>query len=92
MNDKILSIKDGAGSFGNALLRRILEVPIGGISILSRDDKKQDDMRERHRDPERKFYLSDVWYAGSERLAMRGVDYVFHTAALKQLPSCDFLH
>ena len=88
--DSVLLITGGTGSFGNAVLRRMLDTPIKEIRIFSRDEKKQDDMRKRYRNPKLKFYLGDVRESDSVRAAMRGVDYVFHAAALKQVPSCEF--
>lgn len=86
----VLLITGGTGSFGNAVLRRFLESSIGEIRILSRDEKKQDDMRRRYSSNKLKFYLGDVRDPASVLNAMRGVDYVFHAAALKQVPSCEF--
>jgi UDP-N-acetylglucosamine 4,6-dehydratase/5-epimerase len=88
--DKCLLITGGTGSFGNAVLRRFLETDVGEIRIFSRDEKKQDDMRKRYDSQKLKFYLGDVRDAGSVGTVMRGVDYVFHAAALKQVPSCEF--
>lgn len=88
--DKTLLVTGGTGSFGNAVLRRFLESDISEIRILSRDEKKQDDMRKRYADSELKFYIGDVRDYDSVISAMRGVDYVFHAAALKQVPSCEF--
>lgn len=88
--DSVLLITGGTGSFGHAVLRRMLDAPLKEIRILSRDEKKQDDMRKRYHSPKLKFYLGDVREADSVRSAMRGVDYVFHAAALKQVPSCEF--
>ncbi len=88
--NKILLITGGTGSFGNAVLRRFLDSDISEIRIFSRDEKKQDDMRRRYSSPKVKFYLGDVRDVDSVRTAMRGVDYVFHAAALKQVPSCEF--
>jgi UDP-glucose 4-epimerase len=88
--DKILLITGGTGSFGNAVLKRFLDTDISEIRIFSRDEKKQDDMRKRYSNPKLKFYLGDVREIRSIRAAMRGVDYVFHAAALKQVPSCEF--
>lgn len=94
--DKILLITGGTGSFGNAVLSRFLQTDIGEIRILSRDEKKQDDMRHEYQEryPEHagkiKFYIGDVRDYNSLVNAFRGVDYVFHAAALKQVPSCEF--
>jgi UDP-glucose 4-epimerase len=87
---KTLLITGGTGSFGNAVLRRFLDSDIAEIRILSRDEKKQDDMRKRYNNQKLKFYVGDVRDARSVAGAMRGVDYVFHAAALKQVPSCEF--
>jgi UDP-N-acetylglucosamine 4,6-dehydratase len=87
---KVLLITGGTGSFGNAVLRRFLGSDISEIRIFSRDEKKQDDMRKRYDSPKLKFYLGDVRDSRSLAAAMRGVDYVFHAAALKQVPSCEF--
>ena len=94
--DKVLLITGGTGSFGNAVLRRFLDSDIKEIRILSRDEKKQDDMRHEYqaRMPEVahkiKFFIGDVRNLQSCRNAMPGVDYIFHAAALKQVPSCEF--
>lgn len=88
--DKTLLITGGTGSFGNAVLRRFLDTEIKEIRIFSRDEKKQDDMRKKYNNPKLSFYLGDVRDANSIADAMRGVDYVFHAAALKQVPSCEF--
>jgi len=88
--NKILLITGGTGSFGNAVLRRFLDSNIAEIRIFSRDEKKQDDMRKKYNNPKLKFYIGDVRDVDSVRTAMRGVDYVFHAAALKQVPSCEF--
>ena len=85
-----LLITGGTGSFGNAVLRRFLSSDISEIRIFSRDEKKQDDMRKRYDSPKLKFYIGDVRDSRSLASAMRGVDYVFHAAALKQVPSCEF--
>jgi UDP-N-acetylglucosamine 4,6-dehydratase/5-epimerase len=88
--DKVLLIAGGTGSFGNAVLRRFLETDINEIRIFSRDELKQDDMRKFYSNPKIKFYIGDVRDKNSIDDAMRGVDYVFHAAALKQVPSCEF--
>lgn len=88
--NKILLITGGTGSFGNAVLKRFLDTDIKEIRIFSRDEKKQDDMRHRLQNPKVKFYIGDVRDKRSVDTAMRGVDYVFHAAALKQVPSCEF--
>jgi len=85
-----LMITGGTGSFGNAVLRRFLDSDLREIRIFSRDEKKQDDMRKAYNSPKLKFYLGDVRDPHSVATAMRGVDYVFHAAALKQVPSCEF--
>jgi UDP-N-acetylglucosamine 4,6-dehydratase len=89
-NGKCLLITGGTGSFGNAVLKRFLDTEIGEIRIFSRDEKKQDDMRKRFNHPKIKFYLGDVRDGRSVEAAVRGVDYIFHAAALKQVPSCEF--
>ncbi|WP_419545775.1 polysaccharide biosynthesis protein [Odoribacter laneus] len=88
--DKILLITGGTGSFGNAVLRRFLDSDIKEIRIFSRDEKKQDDMRHALQNPKVKFYIGNVRNKTSVDVAMRGVDYVFSAAALKQVPSCEF--
>lgn len=88
--DKTLLITGGTGSFGNAVLRRFLQTDIGEIRIFSRDEKKQDDMRNVYKNPKLKFYIGDVRNLESIRAAMEGVDCVFQAAALKQVPSCEF--
>ena len=88
--DKVLLITGGTGSFGNAVLRRFLDSDIREISIFSRDEKKQDDMRHMLQSPKVKFYIGNVRDKSSVDVAMRGVDYVFAAAALKQVPSCEF--
>jgi UDP-N-acetylglucosamine 4,6-dehydratase/5-epimerase len=88
--NKVLLITGGTGSFGNAVLRRFLNAGLREIRIFSRDEKKQDDMRKRYNSAKLKFYIGDVRDARSVQQAMRGVDYVFHAAALKQVPSCEF--
>jgi UDP-N-acetylglucosamine 4,6-dehydratase/5-epimerase len=89
-NDKTLLITGGTGSFGNAVLRRFLHSDLREIRILSRDEKKQDDMRKRYASTKLKFYIGDVRDYASVLNSMRGVDYVYHAAALKQVPSCEF--
>jgi UDP-glucose 4-epimerase len=88
--DRTLLITGGTGSFGNAVLRRFLDSDLAEIRIFSRDEKKQDDMRKKYRNSKIKFYIGDVRDPRSVRSAMRGVDYCFHAAALKQVPSCEF--
>lgn len=88
--DKTLLITGGTGSFGNAVLRRFLDSDLREIRIFSRDEKKQDDMRKKYNSPKLKFYIGDVRDYQSILNAMRGVDYVYHAAALKQVPSCEF--
>lgn len=88
--DKILLITGGTGSFGNAVLARFLKTDIKEIRIFSRDEKKQDDMRNQLKNEKIKFYIGDVRDYHSIAKAMQGVDYVFHAAALKQVPSCEF--
>lgn len=88
--NKTLLITGGTGSFGNAVLQRFLNTDIGEIRILSRDEKKQEDMRISLNNPKVKFYIGDVRFYDSIDFAMKGVDLVFHAAALKQVPSCEF--
>jgi UDP-glucose 4-epimerase len=90
LQNKVLLITGGTGSFGHAVLRCFLDTSIREVRIFSRDEMKQDQMRKRHVHPKLKFYLGDVRSKGSLRDAMRGVDFVFHAAALKQVPSCEF--
>lgn len=87
---KTLMVTGGTGSFGNAVLSRFLDSGLREIRILSRDEKKQDDMRKRYKSPLLKFYVGDVRDYRTVLNAMRGVDFVFHAAALKQVPSCEF--
>jgi UDP-N-acetylglucosamine 4,6-dehydratase len=87
---QVLMITGGTGSFGNAVLSRFLNTDVREIRIFSRDEKKQEDMRIALNHPKLKFYIGDVRNPESIREAMRGVDYVFHAAALKQVPSCEF--
>lgn len=94
--DKVLLISGGTGSFGNAVLKRLLRTDIGEIRIFSRDEKKQDDMRHEYQAKypdvahKIKFYIGDVRSLESCRSAIPGTDYIFHAAALKQVPSCEF--
>lgn len=89
-SNKVLLITGGTGSFGNAVLRRFLDSDLAEIRILSRDEKKQDDMRKRYNNPKLKFYIGDVRDYQSVLSAVRGVDFIYHAAALKQVPSCEF--
>lgn len=88
--DKVLMITGGTGSFGNAVLKQFLETDVREIRIFSRDEKKQEDMRIAYRNPKLKFYIGDVRNYDSIRDALKGVNYIFHAAALKQVPSCEF--
>jgi len=89
-NQKTLLITGGTGSFGNAVMHRFLDTDIKEIRIFSRDEKKQDDMRKQYNNDKLKFYIGDVRDIASVKNAMYDVDYVFHAAALKQVPSCEF--
>jgi UDP-N-acetylglucosamine 4,6-dehydratase len=89
-DDKVLLITGGTGSFGKAVLRRLLNSGLREIRILSRDEKKQDDIRTKYNSPKLKFYIGDVRDPQSVMNAVRGVDYIYHAAALKQVPSCEF--
>lgn len=89
-NNKTLLITGGTGSFGNAVMERFLETDIKEVRIFSRDEKKQEDMRKKYQNDKLKFYIGDVRDQNSVKNAMYGVDYVFHAAALKQVPSCEF--
>ena len=86
--DKVLLITGGTGSFGNTVLSNFLKTDIGEIRIFSRDEKKQDDMRKKYNNKKLKFYIGDVRDYGSVLSAVRGVNYIFHAAALKQVPTC----
>ncbi|MFX0560708.1 polysaccharide biosynthesis protein [Tepidibacillus infernus] len=88
--DKTLLITGGTGSFGHAVMKRFLDTEVKEIRIFSRDEKKQDDMRKLYKNDKLKFYLGDVRDLASVKNAMHGVDYIFHAAALKQVPSCEF--
>ena len=87
---KVLAVTGGTGSFGNALVRNAIDSGVAEIRIFSRDEKKQDDMRKRYSSAKLRFYLGDVRDARSVERTLRGVDFVFHAAALKQVPSCEF--
>jgi UDP-glucose 4-epimerase len=89
-SNKILMITGGTGSFGKTVLKRFLDTDVKEIRILSRDEKKQEDMRLEFNHPKLRFYIGDVRDEASLRQAMKGVNYVFHAAALKQVPSCEF--
>lgn len=88
--NKIIVLTGGTGSFGNAVMKRLLKTDVEEIRIFSRDEKKQDDMRLHYNDPRLKFYIGDVRSFDSVNDVMRGAHYVFHAAALKQVPSCEF--
>ena len=88
--DKVLLVTGGTGSFGNAVLRHFLDSDLAEIRILSRDEKKQDDMRKRYNNAKIKFYVGDARDYASVLSAVRGADFIFHAAALKQVPSCEF--
>jgi UDP-N-acetylglucosamine 4,6-dehydratase/5-epimerase len=89
-DDHVLVITGGTGTFGNAVLRRFLSGGVRQVRIFSRDEKKQDDMRRQYADPRIRYYIGDVRYPDSLIHVMRGAHYVFHAAALKQVPSCEF--
>jgi UDP-N-acetylglucosamine 4,6-dehydratase len=86
--DKALIITGGTGSFGKTVLKRFLSTDVGEIRIFSRDEKKQEELRMEFNNPKLKFYIGDVRNYDSVHQAMKGVNYVFHAAALKQVPSC----
>ncbi len=88
--NKILLITGGTGSFGNAVLDKFLDTDIKEIRVFSRDEKKQDDMRKIYKNDKIKFYIGDVRDIASVKNAMNDVDFIFHAAALKQVPSCEF--
>ena len=88
--EKVLMVSGGTGSFGNAILHRFLDTELSEIRIFSRDEKKQDDMRKHYNTPKLKFYIGDVRDYQSVLNAVRGVDFIFHAAAFKQVPSCEF--
>ncbi len=88
--NKKLLITGGTGSFGNAVCMRLMDTGLSEIRIFSRDEKKQDDMRKRLNNTSLKFYIGDVRDPGAVDQVVNGVDYVFHAAALKQVPSCEF--
>ena len=90
LKDATLLITGGTGSFGNVVLKKYLETDIGEIRVFSRDEKKQDDMRHHYKNDRIKYYIGDIRDPGSVSSALRGVDYIFHAAALKQVPSCEF--
>ena len=90
LDDKTILITGGTGSFGNAVLKKYLDYEVKEIRVFSRDEKKQDDQRKLYKDNRIKFYLGDVRHKGSINDAMKGVNFVFHAAALKQVPSCEF--
>ena len=89
-NDKVLLITGGTGSFGSTVLQRLINEPFGEIRIFSRDEKKQEDQRLHYRDKRLRYYIGDVRDTRSIANATRGTDYIFHAAALKQVPSCEF--
>lgn len=90
LKNKVLLLTGGTGSFGNAVLRRFLHSDFAEIRVFSRDEKKQEDMRKRYNHPNLKFYIGDIRDSRAVAAAMRKVDYCFHAAALKQVPSCEF--
>ena len=88
--NKILLVTGGTGSFGNAIVKRFIDSDIKEIRILSRDEKKQEDMRKNYNNNKLKFYIGDIRDYSSIENSFIGVDYVFHAAAFKQVPSCEF--
>lgn len=90
ISGKTLLITGGTGSFGSTMLRHFLKEPVGEVRIVSRDEKKQEDQRLRHDDPRVRYNIADVRDANAMDLVCRGVDYIYHAAALKQVPSCEF--
>jgi UDP-glucose 4-epimerase len=90
LTDKVLLITGGTGSFGSLVLSKFVDTDVAEIRIFSRDEKKQDDLRRRFNNPKIKFYLGDVRDPQSVGNVMREVDFIFHAAALKQVPSCEF--
>ena len=89
-NNKKILITGGTGSFGNAFVRKLIKYKIKEIRIFSRDEKKQDDMRKQFNNSKLKFYIGDIRDVESVENAVQGVDFIFHAAALKQVPSCEF--
>lgn len=90
LKDKVVLITGGTGSFGKTMVKRLLDTDVMTIRVFSRDEKKQDDMRKLFSNPKLQFYIGDIRDLDSVNFAMQGVDYVFHAAALKQVPSCEF--
>ena len=90
MNGKVILITGGTGSFGSAMTENLLKMNISEIRIFSRDEKKQDDMRKKFNDNRLKFYIGDIRDNKSVEYAVKNIDYIFHAAALKQVPSCEF--
>ena len=90
LDNKTLLVTGGTGSFGNAVLERFIDTKISEIRIFSRDEKKQEDIRRKYKSPKLKFYIGDVRDFDALYQTTRGVDFIFHAAALKQVPSCEF--